>query len=374
MIKKILTLLLVAASCQLTIAQISLPPSGGNQKSVVTQYIGSIAHVTVTYHSVDVTSPQGKSRKGNIWGKLVPWGLMPNNFGTAKEIPWRAGGNENTTIEFSHDMTVQGKPIKAGKYGFHIIPKENAPWTLIFSNNSSSWGSFYYDQAEDALRVETTTEESAYHEWLDFEFTDRQPASATLALKWENLSIPMKIELPNEKELYVATLSDELRSSLGFSWTNVVAAANYCLQNDINLKQGLVWADNAIKFGATNFTTLSTKARLLEKTGKASESEELMAQALAHPSATAFQIHAYARQLIAAGKKDKAFEVFQLNFKKNNKAWPTHFGMARGYSALGKFDKAIEHAKLSMQQAPNQANKDYLAGLIEQLKKNEDIN
>ncbi|HFC00877.1 MAG TPA: DUF2911 domain-containing protein, partial [Phaeodactylibacter sp.] len=371
MIKKFLTLLVVLVTYQFCIAQISLPPSGDNQKSIVTQYIGSIAHVTVTYHSVDVTSPQGKSRKGKIWGKLVPWGMMPNNFGTAKEIPWRAGSNENTTIEFSHDMTVQGQPIKAGKYGFHIIPKENGPWTLIFSNNASSWGSFFYDQKEDALRVETTPVESAYHEWLDYEFTERLPASATLALKWENLSIPMKIELPNEKQLYVATLKDELRSSLGFSWTNVVAAANYCLQNDIDLEQGLKWADNAIKFGATNFTTLSTKAQLLSKLGKTSEADKLMDQALNHPSATAFQIHAYARSLIAAGKKDKAFEVFKFNFEKNNKAWPTHFGMARGYSALGQFDKAIEHAKLSLQQAPDQANKDYVAGLIKKLKKKE---
>lgn len=374
MIKKMMTLFLVAASCQFSIAQISLPPSGGNQKSVATQYIGNIAHVTVTYNSVDVTSPRGEDRKGKIWGQLVPWGLMPNDFGTAKEIPWRAGGNKNTVVEFSHDMSVQGQPIKAGKYGLHIIPKENGPWTLIFSNNASSWGSYYYDQKEDALRVETTTEASAFHEWLNYEFIDRQAASTTLALKWENLSIPMKIGLPNEKELYVATLKDELRSGLGFTWTNLTAAANYCLQNDIDLEQGLAWVDNAINSGTTNFTTLSIKAQLLTKMDKVSEADKLMDQALAHPSANSFQIHAYARQLIIAGKKDKALKVFQLNFEKNNKAWPTHFGMARGYSALGKYDKAIEHAKLSMEQAPNKLNKDYLVGLIEKLKKGEDIN
>ena len=67
-----------------TQAQLQLTPSGGNQKSVVTQYMGGHAHVTIIYNSPDVTSPQGQSRRGQIWGTLVPYGMNNLNFGISK--------------------------------------------------------------------------------------------------------------------------------------------------------------------------------------------------------------------------------------------------------------------------------------------------
>ena len=124
------------------IGQISTPPGGQNNKSIVTQYIGSIAHVTVTYNSPDVTGPNGQSREGKIWGQLVPYGFTDLGFGLRNPSPWRAGANENTVIEFSHDMMVQGQPIKAGKYGLHVSVEETGPWTIIFSNNSTAWKLF----------------------------------------------------------------------------------------------------------------------------------------------------------------------------------------------------------------------------------------
>ena len=375
--KQFLLLALLAATWQISFAQLTLPPSGDNQKSVVTQYIGAVAHVTITYNSPDVTAPNGTDRRGNIWGQTVPYGMSPNTFGTAKNIPWRAGANENTVIEFSHDMLVQGKPIKAGKYGFHIIPRENAPWTLIFSNNSSSWGSYYYNEAEDALRVTTTPEKSEYNEWLTYEFTDRQPTYTTVALKWEELSIPFKVEVPKIQELHLATIRDELRSSRGFTWVNWNTAATFCLQNNTNLEEGLVWAENAVSMpfiGVESFATLSTKASLLTALNRTAEATAVMDKAIQHPTASVGQIHQYGRQLIAAGQKEKAMEVMQLNFDRYNKAWPTHVGMARALSALGKYDKALQHAKLALAQSPDQTNTDNLNQVIEKLKNKQDIN
>src|ERR1700761_3068112 len=136
-----LTLFLTVAKAQLT----SLP-SGGNKKASITERIG-ITDITLHYDR-----PGVKGREGNIWGKLVPEGYTDQGFGSSKAAPWRAGANENTTIEFTTDVTIEGQPLAAGKYGFFIAygPTES---TLIFSRNSTSWGSFYYDPAEDALRV-----------------------------------------------------------------------------------------------------------------------------------------------------------------------------------------------------------------------------
>ena len=98
---------------------ISLPPSGDNQKSSVTQTIG-LVQVTINYSSPDVHGPNGEDRKGKIWGDVVHYGYVDQGFGTSKAAPWRAGANENTTITFSHDVQVGGKKVTAGTYGLFL--------------------------------------------------------------------------------------------------------------------------------------------------------------------------------------------------------------------------------------------------------------
>jgi hypothetical protein len=97
------------------------------------------------------------------------------------------GANENTVLRVSHDVLIEGKPLAAGSYGLHALPGES-DWTLIFSNNSTSWGSFFYKESEDALRITVKPAKSDYREWLTYEFTDRQPDRATVQLAWEDLA------------------------------------------------------------------------------------------------------------------------------------------------------------------------------------------
>ncbi len=373
-----LTLLMVCVSLLAAQAQgITLPPSGDNHKSVVTQYIGSIAHVTINYNSPDVTAPDGTDRKGKIWGQLEPYGLNNLGFGTSTASPWRAGANQNTTITFSHDMTVQGKPIKAGTYGFHIILEKDKPWTLIFSNNSTAWGSYFYDENEDALRVEAQPQEAPYHEWLSYEFIDRKPAATTVALYWENMMVPFTIAVPNSDELYLAQIRKELQNAPGFSWQNRVAAVRFCVARKINLEEALTWAETASTnsfIGQENFTTLSAKAAVLQALNRTQEADAAMQQAINHATASPFDIHGYGRQLIALGEKQKALDVFLLNAKRNPQTWPVNVGLARGYSAVGNYKSALKFAKLALAEAPDQINKDSMQDAVQKLEKGQDIN
>ncbi|CAD5278181.1 MULTISPECIES: DUF2911 domain-containing protein [unclassified Imperialibacter] len=356
---------------------ITLPPSGDNQKSIVTQYIGSIASVTIDYNSPDVTAPNGADRKGKIWGQLEPYGMNYLGFGTATASPWRAGANQNTTITFSHDMEVEGKAIKAGTYGLHMIIEKDKPWTLILSNNSTAWGSYFYDAKDDALRVEVQPREAPYHEWLSYEFIDRQPEFTVAALYWDELMVPFKISVPNMNDLYLAKIRNEMENAPGFNWQNRVAAVQFCLSKNINLQEALTWAEAASTnsfIGEENFTTLSTKAGVLTALGKKEEAAGIMDKAINHPTASVFQVHAYGRQLIAQGEKQKALEVFQFNANKNPKTWPVNFGLARGYSAVGNYKSALKYAKLALENAPDQPNKDALVAGIAKLEKGEDIN
>jgi hypothetical protein len=373
-----LFMLLLCFGMQTVVAQpIIQPPSGDNNKSTITQYIGALVSVTVNYSSPNVTGPAGEDRKGKIWGELVPYGLTDQGFGTSKAAPWRAGANENTTITFSHDVMVQGQPIKAGTYGFFIIVEKTGPWTLIFSNNHTAWGSFFYNQQEDALRVTATPSDAPYTEWLTYEFTDRQQDQATCALVWENKMIPFVIKVPDINKLYVDNMRRQLQNATGFKWENWNDAAAYCVTKKVNLDEALTWSENAISLpfiGEENFTTLSTKSQVLDALGRKEDSEVTMQKAIRHPTATALQVHFYGRQLITQGKKEEAMKIFEYNQKEHPKEWVVNVGMARGYSAMGNYKSALKYAKIAYETAPDPQNKESMKQAVAKLESGQDIN
>jgi hypothetical protein len=371
---KVSPLFLLAGALLAQFPGLTLPPSGKNQKAAVTQYIGPV-QVTIEYSSPAVHGPGGKDRRGQIWGKLVPYGLVDLGFGNRKPDPWRAGANENTVFAVSHDVLVEGQPLPAGRYGLHMIPGPEE-WTLIFSKNSSAWGSFFYDQKDDALRVTVKPHQHDYREWLTYEFTTRRPEEATAELQWEELAVPWTIKIPNINDIYVARLRQELDGVPGFMPQGYDAAAQFCLQAETHLDQALEWADAAIStpyIGETSFSTLSVKAQVLSKMHRDAEAEKIMDTALHLPSTTPLEIHQYGRQLLAAKKPEAALAVFKYNAERNGDAWPVHVGLARGYAAMGDYKTALEHAKKALPQAPDEPNRKGLESMIDALSKGQPI-
>lgn len=280
------------------------PPNGNNQESSVTQNIGLVS-VTITYHGPDVHGPNGEDRKGHIWGELVHYGLKdPDNYGTSLASPWRAGANEITKVTVSHDVKINSKDLKAGTYGLYLQLEKDKPWTWIFNRNSSSWGAYYYNPAEDILRVEATPEDCAYTEWLTYGFDDRQLLSARAYLQWENKRIGFTVEVPNGLQLYVNKMRDELTSFAGFNSDNWLRNARFCLRNKISLEEALAWVDismNSERFnGRKNFPAMQTKSEILVALGKTAEAEAVMKEAM--PLGTVNDIHQYGRSLLTAGK------------------------------------------------------------------------
>ena len=349
-------------------AQLTGPPDGGNKKASVSERIG-ITDVTIHYDR-----PAVKGREGKIWNGLVHTGYKDLGFGTSKAAPWRAGANENTTITFSTDVKVEGQPLKAGTYGlFAAMGTGDA--TLIFSNNTSSWGSFFYDQKEDALRVNVKTaplNESV--ERLKYEFMDETDNSATVALLWEKLKIPFKVEVDFVKTQMEA-FRNELRGDRGFKWDNFVTAAQFAVQNNTNLEEALRWSDIATTPGfpgQKNFQTLSTKASVLNKMGKTAEADAIMKEAM--PLASMQELHQYGRQLLQQKRAKEALDVFKMNAQRNPNQFTTYMGLVRGYSANGDYANAIKNAELAKPLAPNQPNKDAIDKMIATLKEGKDIN
>jgi hypothetical protein len=368
--KKIVSLSVLLISITTAFSQLTTPPDGGNKKAMVGERIG-ITDVTIHYDR-----PGVKGREGKVWGQLVHAGFADLGFGTSKAAPWRAGANENTTIEFSTDVKIEGQNLPAGKYAF-FIAYAPAECTLIFSKNNTSWGSFFYDDKEDVLRVKVkpvATDKST--EWLQYEFMDEKDNSATIALLWEKLMIPFKVEVELEK-LQFESFRKELRGERSFNpgWQSFQQAAKYAADKNMNLEEGLQWANHSISgqfVGNANFLTLSTKAEILTKLGRKNEADSLMKVAV--PLGDMQQIHQYGRQLLAEKKFKEALDVFKTNYQKNPNTFTTLMGLTRGYSANADYKNALKYANMALASAPGLQAKNQVEGMIEKLKAGKDVN
>ena len=273
--------LIFALTC---FAQVTLPRE--SQRQEIAQTVGD-GKVSIVYHR-----PNTKGRKiwgcettdvipiaNNLYPCLVPYGQV-----------WRSGANENTTIEFSRDVSVNGKPLPAGKYGFHIIPGKT-DWILIFSKDNDKWGSFTYDEKRDALRVSVKPEKAAMEETLTYEFDDVTANSARVNLRWEKIAVPFTIDVGDIHGRVLASIRDAIKSRKSDDFRPLNQGANYVrtFKLKANYDEALGWVDTSIQAKET-IGNLNIKAGLLAEMGRFDEAVVLgekaltMAKALTPPN------------------------------------------------------------------------------------------
>jgi len=337
----------VVPALQAQSALLDLPRD--SQRAQVTQKIG-ITNISITYHR-----PLVKGRK--IFGGLEPYGKV-----------WRSGANENTLFEVSDPVTVEGKSLPKGVYGLHMIPGENE-WTVIFSKQANAWGSFSYDQAEDALRVTVKPQAADLREALTYDFDDPKPNAVTASMRWEKVAVPFRIEV-NTNEIVQQSLHNQLRGRAQYEWNSWDEAASYLLDNKLSADDALKYADRSVQT-EERFDNLLTKSRALDALNRKDEAAAARNKALA--MGTAIQLHGYGRQLQNQGKQTEAFDVFRDNMKRNPNHWLAHNEAARIASAQGNFDGAVKEMKLALAVAPDNA-KSGVEGMIKRLEAKQDIN
>lgn len=325
--------------------------------------------VGVTQIDIKWNAPGVKGREGKIWGTDVAYfGYSVLGFGSDVESPWRAGADESTVVSFSTDVTINGKPLAAGKYGFFIALYPDS-CVLIFNKNTDGWGSYFYRKDLDVLRVSTVQQKNqpASQERLAYNFYNQTDRSVEVALEWERWKIPFTVGV-DVKATTLAYIKSQMSGALGFDPPSMEAAANWCVNNDVNLDEALHWVNTATSpnfGGVASFSAYSTKSRILEKQGKTQAAAEAMTIAL--DNAKPFELHGYGRQLLSQKKPKEAMAVFEKNHQKQNGAWPTNVGMMRGYSALGDLKNALKFAKLALAQAPDEINKTNLTKSVQLL-------
>jgi Protein of unknown function (DUF2911) len=312
----------------------------------------ALTDITIKYHR-----PLVNGRK--IWGGLVPYGKV-----------WRAGANENTTIEFSDPVSVEGKPLDKGVYGLHMIPNPDS-WTVIFSKTNTGWGSYSYDQKEDALRVDVKPRPLAENkEALEFEFGDLKPTSTAVTLKWEKLGVPFNVAV-NDANQTLQNIRAQLKGRGQFTWQALDEGAQFCLTRKINLDEALQWSDASIQ-NEERFENLSTKADILKALNRPDEAKTTWNKAL--EKANAGQLYTYGRQLQNQKKGAEAMEMFKEVAKRFPNGVFGYLAQARIKSAAGDFAGALNDVKQAQAAAPSEGQKQAIQGLIDRLQAKQDIN
>ena len=331
-------------------SQTTLDLPYASQAAQVKQRVG-VTDITITYHR-----PLVNGRK--IWGGVVPMGQV-----------WRAGANENTTIEFSTPVSIEGKPLPAGAYGVHMIPNADT-WTVIFSKMAVAWGSYTYNQSEDALRVDVKPRPIEMEEALEYEFEDLKPDAVTVTMKWEKVAVPFRVSI-NLNDTVMASIRNQLRGRAQFAWDTLNEAANFCLTHKTNLEDGLKWAELSIQ-NEERFENLTTKADLLQALNRTDEAKKVRDHAM--QVATPLQLYGYARGLQAQKRSDEAMVIFKTVQAKAPDTLAGHLAAARLKSAAGDFDGALAEAKAAEAASTVDAQKQNIRILIGRLQSKQDIN
>lgn len=229
-------------------------------KSSLFQAVG-LTDVTINYNRPGVKGRQ-------IWGALVPYGQV-----------WRTGANEATTIEFSEDVWINGNKLTKGLYSLHTIPGQSQ-WVVIFNSVAQQWGSYSYDAAKDALRIQVTPEAAEHREWMSFEIPEMTTDTAKIVLRWEKIAVPFTIDTKSTER----TLAG-FRNAMQPDWRTPYMAADFAFNNkgaatDAEMMQ---WLDQSIKVQETT-ANLWLRARVAERAGNKADAIRYAEMAIAKAS------------------------------------------------------------------------------------------
>ena len=306
---------------------ITLPDK--SPESVTKQRIG-YTDITIAYHS-----PGARGR--DIWGKLVPYGKV-----------WRAGANENTLFTITHDVQIEGQELRAGTYGLHLLPEPDQ-WTFIFSKNHTSWGSYFYDETEDALRVSVPVEIAPeIRDWMSFDFHKRERGLVSIFLSWGDKRAGFELNLDIDA-IALDNIRKQLRSDAYWEWFSWCQAADYCAQYEINTEEALQWIDRSIAM-QENFSNWDVKAKLLRQLGKEEEAKQAIDRAL--EVGTDIYLERYGRRFLGQKDFEQAVFIFDKALEKNPKYWRAHLNKGKALLGMEEKKAALKSFEMALQTAP----------------------
>jgi hypothetical protein len=336
------------------------PPYTSAQSAILTlpdvsQHARVSQRIGLTDLRIDYHRPQAAGRK--VFGGLQPYGEV-----------WRAGANYNTTFEATDSVRVEGRPLAKGVYGVHMIPGAST-WIVIFSKNSTSWGSFTYDSTEDALRIHVTPHAVPHQETLTYSFDDPTPASVLATMRWDDVAVPIRVDV-DAPRIVASKLRQQLRGRAQTEWQAWEEVANYRLANGLDAHEALDDAERSVAI-EDRFENEITRARALRALGRQAAADSAQAKAIAMGSQA--QVYGFARTLQRLGQQQAALDIFARDMTKFPGTSTSHLEAARIAVASGDFATAIAEARQALALASS-AMKGPLEGVLAELQQHVDIN
>lgn len=343
---------------------IKMLADGGSVRGITGETVG-ITDVIINYGR-----PGVKGREGKIWGDIVPEGMSANPFFPGKQMPWRAGANENTTISFSTDVFIEGQKLAAGKYGLHMIynPEE---CTVIFSESNGSWGSYYYEEEDDVLRVKVKPVKKEYStERLTYDFSGQTDSSAVVSVVWEKQAIPFTVST-NLQELQVVAIEEHMNTTKSFNPQSYLEAAKYYYKQEIYPERALQYAAGAKQMLRSFYPSYLTY-KVLQKQGDKRKADSAINEAIA--AAPANELGNYGFRLLQDKDYATALAIFKKKCDENSNDYTSMIGMAKTYSAMGNNKTALKYANRARKALTDEKSRAKVDDMIAKLKAGEDIN
>lgn len=301
----------------------------------------------VTDITIEYSSPATRGR--DVWNTVI------NSYGDPN-LAWRAGANMNTRITFSTDVSINGEPIQAGSYGFHI-DADGDNHTLMFAHHDNQWGSYYLDRDNHVTRSITAKAVSCpASEQLDYEFINRTDSTVVVALEWGEKRIPFTVEVDLNKTV-IESFQYELLGINTYRWEAWNDAARWCLNRNTHLEQALEWVDRSINGGYNGFaankniTNMTTKAQILSALGKKSDLEGTIEE-MVSMEMNAGQTNGFTIFLLRLGKPKPALEVLNPAVKKYPEAWFLKLNLALSHYFLDNKKAALKQLNATLGDTP----------------------
>lgn len=208
--------------------------------------------VGLTDIEVSYSRPSMRGRK--IFGGLQPYGEV-----------WRTGANSATKVTFSTAVKFGGADVPAGTYALFTIPGQ-AEWTVILNKIPGQWGAYAYDAKNDIVRVQAAPAKLPRPvETFTIGFNDlANESAATLTFSWENVLVPVKIEVD-----IAGTLVPQIEAVMASADAKkpYFSAAMFYYENNLDLKKAAAWMDAAIAAQPDAFYMIYRKGLILAKMG-----------------------------------------------------------------------------------------------------------
>lgn len=156
-------------------------PKSENKKNL-SPHTSAMAMIGDAHIHIDYSSPGVRDRI--IFGGLLAYDQV-----------WQAGAHMATWLETNKDLEIDGKELKAGKYGFFVIPNQEE-WTVIFNRNWNQHGKDDYTENDDVLRFKVTPKTSEdIKEHLEYKVNKSTENSGTISMSWEKVTIEFPFEI-----------------------------------------------------------------------------------------------------------------------------------------------------------------------------------